>query len=79
MSLERGKASEVYNVCSGTAVVLADIIEVFQRISGIEIPIEVDPQSPGKRSRRDLRRPSKLEIETGWQSQISLVKTLEAC
>jgi GDP-4-dehydro-6-deoxy-D-mannose reductase len=78
MLLERGKVSEVYNVCSGTAVVLADIIEMFQRISGIEVTVEIDPRRVrGKEVAGMYGDSSKLQTETGWQRQIPLEKTLE--
>ena len=36
MLLDRGRTGEIYNVCSGSAVRLADIIQMFQSISGIK-------------------------------------------
>ena len=76
--LERGRASEVYNVCSGAAVLVADIIGMFQRISGIDIVIEIDPNRVRAKEVAEIYGdPSKLRAETGWHRQIPLEKTVE--
>jgi GDP-4-dehydro-6-deoxy-D-mannose reductase len=78
MLLESGKTSEVYNVCSGTAILLSDIIGMFQTISGIDITIEIDPDKVRAREVTEIYGdPGKLQAETGWQRQISLQKTVE--
>ena len=41
--LEKGRIDEVYNVCSGSPVRLADIRRKFEAISGIAVEIETDP------------------------------------
>jgi GDP-4-dehydro-6-deoxy-D-mannose reductase len=76
--LERGKTSEVYNVCSGTAVLVADIIGMFERISGTDIVIEIDPNRVRAKEVTEIYGdPSKLRAETGWHRQIPLEKTVE--
>ena len=78
MLLENGRTSEVYNVCSGTGVLISDIIGMFAAISGIEITIEVDPDKIRAREVAEIYgNPRKLEAETGWRRQIPLKKTLE--
>jgi GDP-4-dehydro-6-deoxy-D-mannose reductase len=75
--LENGKMSEVYNVCSGTAVRLSDIIKMFQAISGIDITIEIDQNKVRLGEVADIYGdPQKLQTETGWQREIPLTKTL---
>jgi GDP-4-dehydro-6-deoxy-D-mannose reductase len=76
--LEKGSASEVYNVCSGTPVFLSDIIQMFQKISGIHINIEIDPKKvrPGEVA-EIYGDPGKLRAATGWLQEIPLQKTVE--
>jgi len=78
MLLENGRTSEVYNVCSGNAVLLSDIIKMFQAVSGIDITIEVDPDKIRRREVAEMYGdPGKLQAATGWQRQIPLEKTVE--
>jgi GDP-4-dehydro-6-deoxy-D-mannose reductase len=75
--LEKGRTDEVYNVCSGAAVCLADVIRQFEAISGIAVEIDTD------RARLRCNEVSqifgdstKIRTETGWSPQISLDKTI---
>jgi len=79
MLLDRGKTGEIYNVCSGSAIRLADIIQMFQSISGTKVDIEID----AARVRRDdvpqiCGDPKKIREATGWSPQISLQETIAA-
>jgi GDP-4-dehydro-6-deoxy-D-mannose reductase len=76
--LEKGSTSEVYNVCSGAPVLLSDIIQVFQKISGIDITIEIDPNKvrPAEFA-KIYGDPRKLQAATGWLREIALEKTIE--
>jgi GDP-4-dehydro-6-deoxy-D-mannose reductase len=75
--LNKGRAGEIYNVCSGSAIRVADVIQKFQTLSGIAIEIDADPAR---------RRPNevsqiwgdftKIRQETGWSPQIPLEKTI---
>jgi GDP-4-dehydro-6-deoxy-D-mannose reductase len=77
--LAHGVRGEVYNVCSGRAVQIADAIEMFEAITGISPPIATDPA---------LVRPvenavvvganTKLRDELGWQPRYSLEDSLRA-
>jgi GDP-4-dehydro-6-deoxy-D-mannose reductase len=78
MILEHGRTFEVYNVCSGVAVLLSEVIEMFQAISGIDVTIEVAPDKIRKREVGQVYGdPGKLQAEIGWQRQIPLEKTLK--
>jgi GDP-4-dehydro-6-deoxy-D-mannose reductase len=75
--LEKGRIDEVYNVCSGSAVRLADIIRKFEVISGIAVEIETDPaRLRGNEVSRILGDSAKIRTETGWSPQIPLEKTM---
>ena len=77
--LGQGGTGEIYNVCSGSAVRLADIIQMFESISGTKVDIETEtarvrrddvPQICGDRK--------KILDATGWSPQISLQETIAA-
>jgi GDP-4-dehydro-6-deoxy-D-mannose reductase len=77
MLLDKGRPGEIYNVCCGSAIRLADIIQMFESVSGTKITIETDaarvrcndvPQICGD--------PKKIRKVTGWYPQISLPKTV---
>ena len=75
--LERGKAGEIYNVCSGASVCLADIVEMFQAKSDIKVVIETDPGRSRLSDVAEIRGdPSKLRERTGWSPLISLEQTV---
>jgi GDP-4-dehydro-6-deoxy-D-mannose reductase len=75
--LDQGRTDEVYNVCSGSALRLADAIGKFEAISGRAVEIATDPE----RLRPDevlqiVGDPTKIRAETGWSPQIPLEKTI---
>lgn len=77
MLLDKGKPGEIYNVCSGSAIRLADIIQMFESVTGTKITIETD----AARVRcNDVLQicgdPKKIREATGWYPQISLPKTI---
>ncbi len=78
MLLEKGRTSEIYNVCSGTSVLLSDIIKNFQAITGIETTIETDHAKIRAGEVAEIYGDShKLQAETGWRQEIPLQKTVE--
>ena len=74
---ERGVAGEVYNVCSGRDIAIADVALQMQSLAGVELEFELDPA---------LSRPvdvpvvrgdyTKLREATGWEPTLSLERTL---
>lgn len=75
--LEKGKTNETYNVCSGSAIRLADIIRMFESISGTKVTVETE----AARVRHDdimkvSGDPAKIREETGWHPEISLSQTI---
>jgi GDP-4-dehydro-6-deoxy-D-mannose reductase len=78
MLLDQGRTSEVYNVCSGTAVLLSDVIRMFQAVSGLDVTLETDQRKVRLTEVAEIYGdPGKLQAETGWQRQIPLQKTVE--
>mgnify|MGYP000169707463 CR=1 FL=1 len=75
---EKGEKGEVYNICSGNAVALSQIIEVIEEKLNIKINTTID---------RHLIRPNdnkiivgdniKLKTATGWYQTYSLEQSIE--
>lgn len=78
LALEKGKPGEVYNICSGTAHSMREILYMLRGMSRKKIEIEID---------QDRLRPSdvpvllgdnsKFKKQTGWEPRIPFQKTLE--
>ncbi len=76
--LERGEAGDVYNLCSGQAWSIREVLEFLLKASGVP--------SVTIRTRADRMRPSdvpllvgaagKIERATGWRTEISFEHTL---
>jgi len=75
--VERGLAGEVYNVCSGRAVAMQEILDMLIGIAGVPVEIRVDPARL-----RPVDTPvmygdaTKLNAATGWSPQIPLEQSL---
>jgi GDP-4-dehydro-6-deoxy-D-mannose reductase len=73
---ERAPAG-AYNVCSGTSVSVAELIEVLSGVVGREIAHEVDPARVRAHEVMDVRGdPSRLREATGWEREIPLEATM---
>lgn len=78
LALERGRPGEVYNICSGKAYSIRELLDMILKLAEVEIEVEVDPAR---------LRPSDVPTlvgdntkfckETGWQPQISLEESLK--
>ncbi len=77
MLLEKGRTSEIYNVCSGSATRLADIIQMFESLTGTRITIETEVARVRCNDVLQIcGNPKKIREVTGWYPQISLPKTI---
>jgi GDP-4-dehydro-6-deoxy-D-mannose reductase len=74
---QKGRRGEVYNVCSGKAVALKEILDILLSFSSEKIKVKVDPQ---KKRKIDipclLGNNKKIKKETSWEPKIPLEKTL---
>lgn len=74
---ERGTVGEIYNVCSGSAVPLTDVISRFRLLVGGEVEIETDPSKlRGHEVDASCGNPEKIFTATGWRPEIPLAKTV---
>ena len=75
--IERGKARQPYNVCSGRAYRIADLLEIL--ISGAQAKIRIETD-PARLRPSDtpivLGSYARLEADTGWRPQIPIEQTL---
>jgi len=76
--VRHGKPGRPYNVCSGQAYSIRDLLEALMRVSQTSIRVEVDsdrlrpsdnPVIAGNRAR--------ISTETGWEPRIPIDRTLE--
>ncbi len=76
--MEKGIAGEVYNVASGKAWAVKDILQKLLSLSAVEITVEQDPSR-----QRPADNPvlvgdaTKLAAVTGWKPHISLEQSLQ--
>jgi GDP-4-dehydro-6-deoxy-D-mannose reductase len=75
---ERGRPGRSYNVCSGQAIAIGDLLDRLLSRSQVSIRVTVDP---GRYRPNDLPivvgDPSRIKRELGWQPEIPLERTLE--
>jgi GDP-4-dehydro-6-deoxy-D-mannose reductase len=78
LAVEKGEPGEVYNICSGRAVKIEDVLKTLLSLSKAKVTIRQDPV----RMRPSdvpilLGDNSKFVKKTGWQPKISFEKTLK--
>lgn len=75
--MQKGKSGDVYNVCSGRAFVLKEILDLLLSFSSAEIEVEVDQQ---KLRKAEISLPvgdnRKIKEATSWEPKILLEKSL---
>jgi GDP-4-dehydro-6-deoxy-D-mannose reductase len=75
--VERGEAGRVYNVCSGRAVKIREVLDRLVAMSKVPVTVTVDP---GRYRPSDNLMlwgdPSRIERELGWKPEIPLDQTL---
>jgi GDP-4-dehydro-6-deoxy-D-mannose reductase len=77
MLLNTGNLGETYNVCSGTAIRLADVIPIFESAVGFKFTVQIAQERVRS---DDVARicgdSSKVRTDTGWFPQIRLEQTI---
>ena len=77
LAATRGKPGEAYNIASGKAILISELLEKLIELTGVEVEIREDPER---------MRPSDVEIligdsskfhaDTGWEPEIPFEQTL---
>ncbi|MCK4518711.1 MAG: GDP-mannose 4,6-dehydratase [Candidatus Omnitrophica bacterium] len=78
LALEKGEAGEVYNICSGRAYSIKEVLDIIVEFSKVDVKIEQDPAR---------MRPSDVQIllgdnskfvkQTGWQPKIKFEDSMK--
>jgi GDP-4-dehydro-6-deoxy-D-mannose reductase len=77
LALEKAKAGEVYNICSGKGRAIGEILEIYLKRSSVKIKAQVDPARVRKGEIPKLVGDcGKFKNATGWKPRISLETTL---
>jgi GDP-4-dehydro-6-deoxy-D-mannose reductase len=75
--IQKGKRGEVYNVCSGKAVSLKEVLDILLSYSSKKIEVKVDSQRLRKVDIPVLLGGNqKIKAETSWEPQIPLKQSL---
>ncbi len=74
---EHGEGGEIYNVCSGAAVPMREVLRMLIEIAHVPVRVEQDPQRTRAADVPVLYGDAtKLREKTGWAPQYSLRETL---
>lgn len=78
LSLEKGEPGDVYNIGTGTAYTIQEVLDTLLKMSRVSVEVKVDP----KRLRPSdvqilLSDSSKFRRRTGWEPRIPFQKSLE--
>lgn len=77
LAVEKGEPGEVYNICSGNAVRISELLEKLAGAAGVEVEVEVDPARMRPSDVPILEGDaSRFKAATGWAPEIPLTKTL---
>ncbi len=76
--MSRGRSGVPYNVCSGVARAIRDVLDGLRRRARVPVRVEIDPS----RLRRNdtpvlVGDPARLQTDTGWRPQISFDRLLD--
>jgi GDP-4-dehydro-6-deoxy-D-mannose reductase len=75
--LEKGQSSETYNICTGRSVSGHEILQQILDTADVHPEITQDPAKMRPSDAPDIYGDcSKLNRDTGWQSEISLAQTI---
>ena len=71
--IEHGMVGEVYNLCSGNAPKIGDLLDIYLGLAAIPVEVREDPARLRPADEAILVGDySKLQAATGWQPQVSL-------
>ena len=74
--IKKGKAGEIYNVCSGTGYSLKDIITIVADKLGVKASIKIDESLVRPKDNMIIVN-TKIDTHVGWKPSISLEDTLD--
>lgn len=75
--LNKGEKGEVYNVCSGFGISLANIIQIISKYLDVEVIIKVDPKRIRPQDNKLIVGSNKKLKDLGWNQKYLLEDTLK--
>ena len=77
LAWEKGRLGEVYNACSGRAVIVSSILDTLVSMSDLNLKVEVEEKRlRGGKASRLVGSYDKLRDISGWEPTIALESTL---
>lgn len=77
MLLESGTPGEIYNICSGKAIRLSDIIQIIAEQVGVKVITKVNPEYVRPDDNKEIvGSPYKIYSELGWKKERDIKDTL---
>ncbi len=78
LSLEKGVPGEVYNICSGKAVKIRDMLDMLLGLSSEKVEVRQDPARMRPSDVMILQGDcTKFKEATGWEPKIPFEKTMK--
>lgn len=78
LAVQKCEPGEVYNICSGKAVIIKDVLDKLIKMAKVEITIKEDPERMRPSDVTILLGDcSKFKEATGWDTEIPFEQTLE--
>jgi len=78
LALEKGEPGEVYNIATGKAFLIQEMLEMLLKMSSVNVKVEEDPTRMRPSDVELLvGDASKFQSVTGWKPEIPFEKTLE--
>ena len=75
---QRGTPGRIYNICSGTAHRVGDVLERLVALARVKVSVQQDPARMRPSDNPIvLGDPSRLRADTGWMPEIPIDRTLE--
>ena len=76
LAATRGEAGTVYNVCSGRATPIRELVDELLAIAGLDGPLESIPETAALNVRGHAGTAERLRAATGWEPKRSLADSL---
>ena len=75
---DRGTPGVIYNICSGTAVRMGDVLERLLAMARVRVRVQQDPaRMRPSDNPLVLGDPARIAADTGWRAEIPIERTLE--
>lgn len=76
--LTKGKCGEIYNICSGTGLMLKSVIEIISKQLGVRVQTKVNPEYVRHKDNKIMIGSNfKIYNEIGWKPEIDIHKTIK--